>query len=375
VKKSLIASGQYSLIDAAKGLVDYYNVIISKEIVKQISDDIRKIMTDEIEKRRSRFLEMCNEKSFSNTTKKTMLQIFGDAVCSSVVAISNMNKVNNYNGVAGVLLNSFAGTLESVLIQWCNKNSIPSIVLMNGLWPDFYPNEKSSMSLNFCSHILYASEHMKRMHERIGYRNQELIPTGLPFFDNYKNFKRKEPNDKITVLCGFPVDGYRSITFGTMCFYPQINIPLNKFYHLFEVAKAMPNYEFILSFKPWGSYFNDFFSRVKADVPSNVIMKSGNWIDEIGNADVVLSGIFSTVIHESTFLGVPTIVPKINPKPFNYFGVVDEIEWEVENICKAIDANIGKVLDNEEFNNYYFTYNLDGNATNRVVEAVRSICK
>jgi hypothetical protein len=82
----------------------------------------------------------------------------------------------------------------------------------------------------------------------------------------------------------------------------------------------------------------------------------------------------STVLPESVLCDLPVVTAKIPVKAYDSMGAnITEVDWEVCAVCNAIKEAVNTESNNQAFKEYYFSHNLDGNGTDRVVKELRRV--
>ena len=366
--KHLLVSGQYSQIGVLNRLVaDGYKNISYKLIISNLPKGIKeKVLEDST--RRSEYLGKC--------IKNTSLSPITTGLCSkfkdvAYFAICFMLCMDNFK-FDGVFLNCPTGIGEYPIIEKGNQLGIPTILLENGIWPEKWPKKNSLYAIGNPSNILCTSIHMKNKYLEVGKPESKLTLTGMPCFDVYYGMKRKEPNEEVTVLWAVGIiEMINSRTYNTQvpdfCCIP---VKYKEFFNLCSVATSMPDVKFILSYKGWAGLDKDRFTGL----PPNVKVVVGKpWEELIDKVDVVVGG-YSTTVAESIYVGVPTITPKCDIPLYDYKGsVIEAPDWETDTVCRLIRDAVGSEVHNEDFINHYFSHNLDGKATDRVVEKIKEL--
>ena len=206
----------------------------------------------------------------------------------------------------------------------------------------------------------------------MGADKSKLVLTGHPYFDKYRDFERVDTG-KPMVLVGFVMALLDCSTVESRIpWFHSPPVSFKNYFRMYEVAERLPDVDFVVKLKP-----HDLIEPIHFfDSPDNVRANKDSWFDWMPQADVVI-GDSSTVTLESIFAGIPTIIPKLDEPFVDYFGTAKEIEWEVDTIVSAIEESIEKKGIEGEYNkflDYYFGYNMDYNATERVIETIeRSI--
>jgi len=271
--------------------------------------------------------------------------------------------------VVGIVTHSWGGK-EAALLNIGKHLGIPTIVLQNGIWPK---DVKQSFYGNYvdCTRILCSSDFMRDRYIELGVDENKLVVTGHPYFDGYDEIINRQRNRTKSkrVLVGFELSFMRTETLNQdVPWFHSPPISYKNYFLMYEVASRMPDYEFIIKLKPHGHLRAEHF----ADAPANVKVVNDMLVDWLDKVDVVVAA-NSTLVGESIFVGIPTIVPKQDMPFWDYMEAAKEIDWTVENICNAIENSIGTTVDNEKFNSYYFSHNLDYNSLDRVVKSIEEV--
>ena len=373
MKNTILVSTRYSIEPTLKLLFDDFYMIDSRNMVipnEKLDNSIR----EHINKLTKQFSILGSSGKFPNdfdSVAAGVTSIFDEIAfrCIKTIAIITCIKTN----ITGVLLNSWGGAEEIAMYAWANNNNVPTILMGNGIWPKYYNKEKNYLGLCPAKYIFCVSEYTRDLFKGFGYDNNKLIITGLPYFDIYNTIIRKKKDDKKVVLCGFDIEAYYSYKLDKWI-PDKFPLFLDKYYYLYEIAESMPDFEFWWLSKPWGTLDNNLLK----DIPLNVKVydKKTFWHTLIDKADVALCFPRSTIVMESLLVGIPTVIAKLDPAPWDFLDAnVTEVDWEVDKVCDAIREAYGREDKGIEFRNRYFSHNQDGKAAERVANEVRRICE
>lgn len=271
---------------------------------------------------------------------------------------------DGFDNIKAVILNSDGGKFGA-LVKIANHFGVPSIVIQNGIWPELEDYNKTHYrKVGSSSHVFCMSNFMRDCYLKMGVDKSKLRVTGNCHFDNYKNIKKKKPDGKVVVLVGFSLP----IMPGNVPWFHSPPIIFNNYFKVFDVAKKLSEYEFVIKLKPHGALQPEHFTNI----PSNITVVNTPWIEWMDKVDVAI-GCSTTAMSESIFVGVPTIVPKLELPFCDYMGAASEIEWDVDIITNTIRNSVGVEVDNSKFNEYYFSHNLNYNALNNVINNIDEV--
>lgn len=344
----------------------YFSKLGKYDIVSHNSDEL---LSFDKEEYRREVLDTVSRISKNSLPKLNYFFVLENVATSLLRCFSlqdNISKIHEKDKIAALVHHSSGGFPSNAMFRICNSLEIPTFVLQNAMWPEKFEKSYLCASHDVPQTIMCMSEYMKDIYIRMGAEENRVTVTGNPYFDRYKDFIRKEP-ERPVVLVGFVLGLLECNVINTRIpWFHSPPIDFRNYFRIYEIAEKLPEFDFIIKLKP-----HDLIEPIHFfDSPRNVRAYKNSWWDWIDKASVVV-GATSSVVMESAFAGVPTIIPKLRT-PFvnDYMGAVEEIEWDVDNVVKTIKDSVGKEVDNKRFNEYYFSGNLDYNSTERVISTI-----
>ncbi len=235
----------------------------------------------------------------------------------------NWNKLKELNPVLVIFIGDWQFE-HFELVRQCNKNNIPTILMMDGTieWKHFFENPKWSFGGNespyipsYCDKIFVPGHSTYRFLEFFA-NNGKCEIVGLPRLDSYaslisKSILNNERNlvKYVGVLSG-NTPGYTK---------EQIDNSIALFNDLNSYSKTLDNVKFIFRLR------KGFVSLVDNDI---TIDNSANLIDFLDKVDVVISQP-STAVYESMLLNIPTAIAEYSNTP-NYMQAAFNIHHKLQ---------------------------------------------